>query len=94
MAIARACDRAFPHPTLTKERGVALTGNEAAELSKWRKAHRWHPHQLRHTMATEIRKRFDVEAAQVILGHSRPDTTLIYAERDLAKAREIMMEIG
>ncbi len=94
VAIARACDRAFPHPTLTKKRGVSFTGDEAAELSEWRKVHRWHPHQLRHTMATEIRKRFDVEAAQVILGHSKPDTTLVYAERDLAKAREIMMKIG
>ena len=29
----------------------------------------------------------DIEVAQIILGHSKPDTTLIYAERDLAKAR-------
>ncbi len=34
------------------------------------------------------------EAAQVILGHSKPDTTLVYAERDLEKAREVMREIG
>ena len=94
VAIARACDRAFPHPTLVKKRSVAFTVDETAELSEWRKLHRWHPHQLRHTMATEIRKRFDLEAAQVILGHSKPDTTLVYAERDLAKAREIMMKIG
>jgi len=71
-----------------------LTEDQAAELAVWRKAHRWHPHQLRHTRATEIRKRYDVEAAQVILGHSKPDTTLIYAERDLAKACVVMKEIG
>ena len=94
VAVARACDRAFPHPTIVKKRGVALTDDQAAELAAWRKAHRWHPHRLRHTRATEIRKRFDVEAAQVILGHSKPDTTLVYAERDLAKAREVMWEIG
>ena len=94
VAVDRACDRAFPHPTIVKKRGVDLTDDEAADLAAWRKAHRWHPHQLRHTKATEIRKRFDVEAAQVILGHSKPDTTLVYAERDLAKAREVMWEIG
>ena len=41
-----------------------------------------------------IRARFDVEAAQIILGHSKPDTTLIHAERDLSKATEVMREIG
>ena len=86
VAVARACDRAFPHPTIVKKRGVDLTDDQAAELAAWRKAHRWHPHRLRHTRATEIRKRFDVEAAQVILGHSKPDTTLVYAERDLELA--------
>ena len=94
VAVARACDRAFPHPTIVKERGVALTDVQAAGLAAWRKAHRWHPHRLRHTRATEIRKRYDVEAAQVILGHSKPDTTLVYAERDIEKAREVMREIG
>ena len=29
----------------------------------------WHPHQLRHTAATEIRKRFGLEATRIILGH-------------------------
>jgi len=94
VAVDRACDRAFPHPTIVKKRGIALTDDQIAELAAWRKAHRWHPHRLRHTRATEIRRRFDVEAAQVILGHSKPDTTLIYAERDLEKAREVMREIG
>ena len=94
VAVGRACDRAFPHPTIFKKRGVALTEEQAADLAAWRKAHRWHPHQLRHTRATEIRKRFDVEAAQVILGHSKPDTTLVYAERDLARAWDVMREIG
>ena len=54
----------------------------------------WTPHQLRHTRATQIRKKFGIEAAQVILGHARADTTEIYAERDLDKARRIMGEIG
>ena len=55
----------------------------------------WHPNQLRHTAATEIRRECgSAEAAQVILGHSRLNTTEIYAERDMTKAREIMRRIG
>ena len=94
VAIARGCDRAFPHPTLGQLRRGSLTADQRAELAAWRKAHRWHPHRLRHTKATEIRRRFDTESAQVILGHSKPETTLIYAERDLEKARRIMGEVG
>jgi integrase len=54
----------------------------------------WSPLQLRHTAATMIRARYGLEAAQTILGHAKPDTTLIYAERDEAKARAIMKEVG
>jgi integrase len=55
---------------------------------------RWHPHQLRHTRASEIRRGHGIETAAVVLGHSKPDTTLIYAEPDQARARELMREVG
>ncbi len=93
-AIVRACDRAFPHPTLGGIRPGKLTDEQRGEVLAWRKAHRWHPNQLRHTVATEVRARFGLEAAQVVLGHSRADVTQVYAERDLARAREVMREIG
>jgi integrase len=54
----------------------------------------WAPNQLRHTRATQIRKKYGIEAAQVILGHAKADTTEIYAERDLEKARKVMDQIG
>ena len=54
----------------------------------------WHPNQLRHTAATEIRRDFGLEAAQIILGHSKADTTEIYAERDAEKAIKIVNKIG
>jgi integrase len=54
----------------------------------------WNPLQLRHTAATLIRAKYGVEAAKVILGHTKVETTQIYAERDLGKAQEIMREIG
>jgi integrase len=52
------------------------------------------PLQLRHTAATLIRARYGLESAQAVLGHARADTTQIYAERDTARARAVMAEIG
>jgi integrase len=54
----------------------------------------WSPLQLRHTAATRIRAQFGLEAAKAILGHSRVETSQIYAERDLGRAEQIMAEIG
>ena len=93
-AIVRACDRAFPHPALSAIEAKDRTPDQAAELKAWKDAHRWSPLQLRHTSATAIRARFGLEAAQVVLGHAKPDTTLIYAERDQAKAAAIAAEMG
>ncbi|MCA9179418.1 MAG: site-specific integrase [Planctomycetales bacterium] len=83
-AIHRACDAAFPF--------IA----EATELDEqeWRRAHRWSPNRLRHAAATEIRKRFGLESAQVVLGHASADVTQIYAERDREAAKEVMREVG
>ncbi|MEQ8211047.1 MAG: site-specific integrase [Lacipirellulaceae bacterium] len=55
---------------------------------------KWAPNRLRHTAATEIRREFGLEAAQVILGHSSADVTQVYAERDLAKGIEVVRKIG
>lgn len=55
---------------------------------------RWSPNQLRHAAATEIRRQFGLEAAQVTLGHARADVTQVYAERDLELAREVARKIG
>jgi integrase len=54
----------------------------------------WHPNQLRHSRATEVRRQFGLEAAQVVLGHSRADVTQVYAERDTSLAVEVMRKIG
>jgi integrase len=54
----------------------------------------WSPLQLRHTAATAIRAKFGVEAAKVVLGHTKVETTQIYAERDLTRAAQIAAEIG
>lgn len=54
----------------------------------------WHPHQLRHTHATEVRKLYGLEGAQVALGHSQANVTQVYAERDLALLLTIAQKIG
>jgi integrase len=93
-AIVRACDKAFPHPTLAAIPRRRLTQAQRAELDAWRKARRWTPLQLRHAAATLIRARFGLESAQAVLGHARADVTQLYAERDLDKAHTVMAAIG
>ena len=65
-----------------------------AELQRWRRDHQWSPNQLRHNAATYLRKQYGIEAARVILGHSSPAVTEVYAELDHAKAAQIMGEVG
>jgi integrase len=54
----------------------------------------WSPHQLRHAAATRLRKEFGIEAAQLVLGHESAAITLVYAERDRARAADIMGKVG
>ncbi len=83
-AIARACDLAD-----------AAAHQETPEIpADERIVKQWTPNQLRHAAATRIRKEYGLEAAQVILGHSRADVTQLYAERDLERAANVMKEIG
>lgn len=49
----------------------------------------WSPNQLRHSIGTEVRRTSGIEAAQAYLGHSKPDATLIYAERTEQALREL-----
>jgi integrase len=101
-AIWRACDRTFPPPPeLRRQKGERkaawlkrLDDEGRQRLAQWRKDRRWHPNQLRHTRATEVRKTFGIEAAGAILGHSKLSTTEIYAEKNLAQATEVALKIG
>ena len=103
VAIDRACDRAFAPCQanwLKRENETAsawwkrLTKEQRAEVKTWRKAHRWSPNQLRHAVATRVRKDYGLEAAQVLLGHSRADVTQVYAERNEALAAEVAAKLG
>jgi integrase len=102
MAIDRACDRAFPLPeSLARLPDEShsdwlerLTEEERTAVKAWRKRHHWQPNQLRHSFATRIRKQYGLEAAQVLLGHTRADVTQVYAERDTALANKVAGMIG
>jgi integrase len=87
-AVVRACDSAFVPPD------ELLTEEKHAELKAWRQQHRWHPHQLRHSAATAIRKHFGIEAAQTMLGHATLAATQIYAEKNVDAAKKIAAAVG
>jgi integrase len=56
---------------------------------------RWAPNRLRHTVATEIRREYGLEAAALVLGHASPAITdAVYAERDSAKVRQVIARVG
>jgi integrase len=54
----------------------------------------WGPNQLRHSHATEVRKRYGLEAAGASLGHSKMSATEVYAERDLGLALRVATDMG
>jgi integrase len=102
LAVRLACDRAFPPPEPLPKRDdetlaqwqSRLTTEEKGELKAWQKAHRWHPHQLRHTAATRLRREFGLDVARVVLGHRSPQITEVYAEIDVNRAAEAMEKLG
>ena len=97
-AVVRACEIAFGMPTELRNIDRKLPVDEKERLQKqaseWRKRHCWAPNRLRHSRATIIREKYGIEAAQVVLGHSDPRVTEIYAARDFGMAAEIMLKIG
>ena len=58
------------------------------------KAHSWHPHQLRHNAATELRKEFTLETARIILGHHSAAITEVYAGQDEHEAIKAITQVG
>lgn len=101
-AIHRACDKAFPVPDeLCPAKGrfnvawvASLCPIAKIALAKHYAENRWSPNRLRHSMATEVRRQFGLEHAQVTLGHSAANMTERYAEQDADKAREVALKIG
>ncbi|MCE3018976.1 MAG: tyrosine-type recombinase/integrase [Pirellula sp.] len=78
--------------------GVAFTAGTYARSIRnaclRAKVEPWAPNRLRHNAATQIRKQFGLDGAQVILGHSDIGITQTYAEVDIAKAVNIARQVG
>jgi integrase len=76
-------------------RGVnALNKARQAEKPNAPLVEDWAPNRIRHTAGTEVRKKFGLEAAQVVLGHAQADVTQIYAEADMKLAEKVVRRIG
>ena len=97
----RSADRAAFCPA---EVPLSTTGGESYSTMSFHRALRnvtgrlalpaWHPNQLRHLRATEIRTLYGPEAARVVLGHQLPGNTGVYAEPGLELAAKVMRQIG
>jgi integrase len=54
----------------------------------------WHPHQLRHLRALELKREFGLDTARAVLGHRSPALTEHYATLDIAAAAQAMAKLG
>lgn len=54
----------------------------------------WSPNRLRHTAATKLAEQFGLETAGAILGHSKLETTQIYAEKSRKNAQAASKAMG
>ena len=84
----RAITRAIKAANAARKKAAEEAGVEPLLLASWS------PNRLRHAAATEVRRQFGLEAAQVTLGHAKADVTQVYAERDHDLARTVAMKIG
>jgi integrase len=53
----------------------------------------WSPNRLRHSRATELRG-YGLDIVKTILGHSKVETSQVYAEKDMLAAMELVSKIG
>lgn len=97
-AISRACEMAFEMPAELRRISGKLSDSEKAPLrvaaKQWRAENCWSAGQLRHTRASDIREKYGIEAAQLVLGHADLKITEVYAERNDKRVAEIMREVG
>ncbi|MCD6364806.1 MAG: tyrosine-type recombinase/integrase [Planctomycetes bacterium] len=101
-AVQRACYALAPAPPplgrledeTIKQWRERLTDEQRRQLNDWRRAHRWTPHQIRHTFATRAEAGVDAVSASAALGHAGLDATNIYVHINHARAAEVARKIG
>lgn len=84
----RAITRAVNAANSKRKKAAEEAGVEPVLLESWS------PNRLRHAAATEVRRQFGLEAAQVTLGHAKADVTQVYAERDHDLAKRVALKLG
>jgi integrase len=89
-------DRAKPKPRKAPgERYTVRSYSQAIRKgSQKAKVPHFHPHQIRHTTATKLRREFGLDTARVVLGHRSPQITELYAELDVSRAAEVAAKLG
>jgi integrase len=80
--------RAIEYGVTRSNRERAKGDPEAVSINKWS------PYQLRHSFATNMRRDYGVEAAQLGLGHARTNIVDVYAEKNLAVIVNIARKSG
>ena len=96
-AVAAGCRKAHSQTCAACHRQQGETRQDwLARVAKCEglKTFHWHPNQLRHTKATELRKEFGIDAARAVLGHRSPAITETYAVLDMGRAAEAMEKLG
>jgi len=80
----------------TDKEWKARLGPEKWEaLKRWQDEHHFHPHQIRHSIATKLRASEGIDIAQTVLGHRLGSAvTEVYAEADQERADEVIAKIG
>ena len=53
----------------------------------------WGPNRLRHSRATELRP-YGLDVVKTVLGHTKVETSQVYAEKDMAAAMDLVSKIG
>jgi integrase len=98
--IIAACDKAEAKARKDAGEEMPKVGKYFSQITeRWidntkRRVKRFHPHQLRHTFATEVAAKFGPEIARVLLGHNDRRTTDIYAEPNTAAAVDAIAKAG
>jgi integrase len=75
------------------ERGVQTANRERSRAGR-RPLPMWSPNQLRHLRAGELEEALGIEASSAVLGHSKVETTAIYARRKRQLAYEAARRMG
>lgn len=70
------------------------TDEQIAEALATRGVPHWHPHQLRHTAATRLRREHGLDVARAVLGQRSLGMADAYAELDHAAARQAAQQSG